>query len=836
MKIFASKLVAAVLVLCTVYTSAFAELRTVRVLPTIAPTASPVVHALGPTLAERVASFHAARAVRIAHFQDDCTVTVAADPTEVNDAIFDGARSAGDVVCVEPGTIDYRLGNFAMRTDFHLELRGAGAFVSPWGSAGQTIWRVNDDACSSGCNGALAIREVTTGNQILSNMTFQYDETFTGVPRYGLLLVEGIVGGEKVILHHNNFETSGRCDAPRIILWAAKGGLMYRNKWINVPQYAAGPNSGGNPCDYVTTNVSAIVHEISDSGSYWNSTNTFGDVDDGTNNLYVETNYFEGLAVGIDDNTSARTVWRYNTQNGSAIADHGFDSSSQGVRHKELYGNNYTCEIKVKNSSMISQRGGTSRIFNNTFADATADTCGYPNGNIPAIKLSQFKAFQCEEIPGWPGTYPDTYPLPHQVGWGWKSSNTHTGVGAVEGDPSGGFDQSLEPIYIFNNGGPNADNFDVSESSGYQCDLMTSSEHFKATASTDALDGPIYVSSGQFMIVAFSDLIGGTAPTISDDCNGGQTWTALTGGTNGSLRLSAWWAKANASCVITVSISHDSSAAARAIVFGEVRGTVMSPVDKNPAVVTDNTSPYTGPATGTLSQGDSTHAEMVIGYFALNGPTTFSTNVWVNDAIDGGSSAPSGYRRGVYYSRSGYLTGINGTSGGADNTNAIGGLTYKIVESTASEAPDFRDTTADRNGIAGTVSIMLDGGTSAAHLRVQDVLQPDVEYFAQNDSFDGTTGTGTGLWASRPMTCTQGVGYWATDQGGNWKTKNTDGTDDASANDGALYVCDGSNTFNLFYTPYVYPHPLATVVGMESSPSNDSAVGGRIRVRGIRSR
>lgn len=66
------------------------------------------------------------------------------------------------------------------------------------------------------------------------------------------------------------------------------------------------------------------------------------------------------------------------------------------------------------------------------------------------------------------------------------------------------------------------------------------------------------------------------------------------------------------------------------------------------------------------------------------------------------------------------------------------------------------------------------------------------------------TGIATGTWANRPTSCTNGVGYWATDKGGNWSS-------DAGANDGALYVCAGSDftdPTDLYYTPYAYPHPL----------------------------
>ena len=117
----------------------------------------------------------------------------------------------------------------------------------------------------------------------------------------------------------------------------------------------------------------------------------------------------------------------------------------------------------------------------------------------------------------------------------------------------------------------------------------------------------------------------------------------------------------------------------------------------------------------------------------------------------------------------------------------------------------------------------VNGVLSAGVSNFTDTVQANRDFYNQNTSFNGTTGIGRGPRSSRPSTCTAGVAYWSTDQGGNWNT--TDG----ATNDGTLDKCTTTNTWtNAFYTPLTYPHPLTggtpTPTDLPPSPPTGVAV------------
>ena len=53
-------------------------------------------------------------------------------------------------------------------------------------------------------------------------------------------------------------------------------------------------------------------------------------------------------------------------------------------------------------------------------------------------------------------------------------------------------------------------------------------------------------------------------------------------------------------------------------------------------------------------------------------------------------------------------------------------------------------------------------------------------------------------------TCKAGVGYWVA-------STPTPTTDSTVIQNGALYKCTSTNTWTLYYKPYIYPHPLRGV-------------------------
>lgn len=81
----------------------------------------------------------------------------------------------------------------------------------------------------------------------------------------------------------------------------------------------------------------------------------------------------------------------------------------------------------------------------------------------------------------------------------------------------------------------------------------------------------------------------------------------------------------------------------------------------------------------------------------------------------------------------------------------------------------------------------------------------DRDYYAYTASFNGTSGTGRGVIASRPATCTTGVAYQASDESDK------------------IYKCTATDTWTAYWSPAAYPHALAGGSGCIASLTGSGA-------------
>lgn len=113
----------------------------------------------------------------------------------------------------------------------------------------------------------------------------------------------------------------------------------------------------------------------------------------------------------------------------------------------------------------------------------------------------------------------------------------------------------------------------------------------------------------------------------------------------------------------------------------------------------------------------------------------------------------------------------------------------------------------NRRGPTGTLIAAEVGTDNCGSADPPSAIVENTSFWNHNESFDGTVGMGCGTLASRPATCTTGVGYWATTQSCSDLTGMV-GVSPTTKISGTLYKCTATNTWTAYYTPYTYPHPL----------------------------
>jgi hypothetical protein len=118
----------------------------------------------------------------------------------------------------------------------------------------------------------------------------------------------------------------------------------------------------------------------------------------------------------------------------------------------------------------------------------------------------------------------------------------------------------------------------------------------------------------------------------------------------------------------------------------------------------------------------------------------------------------------------------------------------------------FNNQTKDGNARAGVTINCKTGLGGYGPDDECELIQENIHFFNQSDNFDGSSGIGIGNISARPSVCTNGAGYWATEQTQSLTGKS--GATPSVAISGTLYVCGQSNNWTAYFTPYQYPHPM----------------------------
>lgn len=196
-----------------------------------------------------------------------------------------------------------------------------------------------------------------------------------------------------------------------------------------------------------------------------------------------------------------------------------------------------------------------------------------------------------------------------------------------------------------------------------------------AAVGTTMTLGPIAVTAGQLMVVAFADRVGGGTPTIADNLDG-NAWTTL-GPTTSTVRLTSYYKVATTTGNLTATLTFTSSSAKRAGAIGSFTFTSGYVIDTHPADNTDATTPFDCPSSGVLAQASEivfgSRANATTGTLAATAP-----NLIVDTAATTGGSS----------------TGV--------------GLCYQVVNATTAVAPQMTGTSAA--GVDATFSFKLGTG------------------------------------------------------------------------------------------------------------------------------
>jgi hypothetical protein len=316
---------------------------------------------------------------------------VSCSATDVQNAL--NAASTGDTVMVPAGTCTWS--NVSVNKP--VVLKGAGV--------GQTNITVNG-------NQSLTVTKQAAGVTRIQGFSFSASN-LSGLP--DPIVIQGSWLNAKPVIFQNN---AFSMNSSSMFSISVAGGVIFSHN-----SFTGGWND-----------FSFSVKDLTNTNS-WSVADSMGNHDSsGTMNIYIEDNTFYGQSNGtIDCDDNCRVVVRHNTFSYGGFNSHGDDTSPYGMRHFEIYSNNFLYPESSSTLANVSQtiwiRGGTGVIFNNTIADVI----GQNWGDKPELKLSVRGAEDarpqgsCAQV---------SYRVPHQLG----QNNNGTG-------------DFTDPIYIWGNTG-----------------------------------------------------------------------------------------------------------------------------------------------------------------------------------------------------------------------------------------------------------------------------------------------------------------------------------------------------------------------------------------------
>jgi hypothetical protein len=526
------------------------------------------------------------------------------------------------------------------------------------------------------------------------------------------------------------------------------------------------------------------------------------------NALYIEDSFFYSITTGQGngavDNYISRYVIRFSTIYNNNIGNHGLDSQSRGVPTFEAYGNTFIADTNGSggSESMFGPRSGTGIVWGNIVQNMTGTNHTYSDFFTPVY----YRAVRISEMVNGNGGWPDAPAVVYPSGsWASYSGSTssfstseYVGLGSlknIDGNQFGldNMDSSLSRTIT-----------SVTTTSGSGA-ISAAGASFSSgcTASTDLCK---FVVMSQFKAGRESSCsISSTTLTCnSESFDDGDVGRHLITANRNTFNGQNW-----------VRIQSVSSAHV-ATLFNAVAGSACSPCQvllSEPFLVsvssgtaaTMNVHATASTSSGTLVIGFTNQGYPLLdqpgrGYFAAANVGAWPTASSYTDANYEGLMPV-------------YLVG-----------NLWQTVNASLVVQSSANPPASAVNFVSTAGYMKANRDWYDPAPNAGSAGIQT---------SASSPFDGTVGTGIGTIANRPTTCTAGVGYWAVDEG-NWNQGGftyTYPNGGSTYTQGNLYQCVAANTWSLYYTPYCYPHTLASGGTCPAATTSSNGAGLRRIIR-----